>query len=313
MGIVLILAVALAAPSLSEVGERMDDSAITARIESRFAVNEALHPINIKTSTREGVVTLSGSVREEAEKRLAEEVARGVPGVKEVKNEIMVVPVAYSEADTRGVGQRMRDWKTKTNLRGVLVRSGEFKGLRVDIKVVRGVATLSGVVRSEEQKARLIKEANEARGVTQVIDNLTVNSKESVENVQGLGGHFGDEWVEKRVERAILTNQHVSGREIGVEVNDGVCMLTGAVDSEQEKALAEKLARETKGISDVVNDIHVRPDGISLDAPPIEESPASPAAPSGDASVTVEELPNDDAGASGGVVLQGADPTDEKL
>lgn len=295
MGIVLVLAVALTAPSMSDVGETLDDSAITARIESRFAVADGLNPFNIKTSTEAGVVTLSGSVRAEEEKRLAEEIARAVPGVTDVKNNIMVVPPAYSDAETRGVGQRMRDWKTKVNLRGVLVRTGEFKGMRIDLKVVRGEATLSGVVRSEEQKKRLLDAAGEARGVTNVIDELTVMPKESVENVQGVGGQFSDEWVEKRVEKAILANQHVSGREVDVEVNDGLCILTGTVDSEQEKALAEKLARETRGVSEVKNDIRVRPDGITLDSPPADSDTAG----------TPES--------GGEVTIQGLDPVEEPL
>lgn len=288
MGIVLILAVALTAPTLSDVGETLDDSAITARIESRFAVADGLNPFNIKTSTESGVVTLSGSVRADEEKRLAEDIARAVPGVTEVKNNIMVVPPAYSDADTRGVGERMRDWKTKTNLRGVLIRTGEFKGMRIDLKVVRGEATLSGVVRSEEQEKRLLEAATEARGVSKVIDELTVMPKESVENVQGLGGQFGDEWIEKRVEKAILTNQHISGREVDVEVNDGMCILTGTVDSEEEKALAEKLARESNGITEVMNEIRVRPDGISLDEPP--EDTGKTETTDSEASVTIKGL-----------------------
>lgn len=74
----------------STVGEYVDDSAITARVKTRFAEDEKVSAMRISVETLKGVVTLSGFAISEEEKSRAGEVARGVPNVKSVVNGIVV-------------------------------------------------------------------------------------------------------------------------------------------------------------------------------------------------------------------------------
>lgn len=263
MGFTAMLVMMWSAAGAGQIMDTVDDAAITTKIESRFMLNDDIKAMSITTSTEAGVVTLKGSVHDASQKKLAEDIARAVPGVQDVKNELIIVPTSYSEADTRGFGQRTRDWSTKVNIKGLLLREGEFKGLRIDVQVVNGTVTLSGVVKSDAQKERIARIVAESRGVTQVINNLIVLPKEAAENMQDVGGHFGDEWLEKRVERAILVNRDISKQEVDVEVNDGVCLLYGSVDSQAEKDLAEQLARSVDGLSEIKNDIQIRPDATT--------------------------------------------------
>ena len=74
------------------VGAYVDDAGITTLIKSRFAENKQVDATSIRVETLNGTVMLSGFAKNATEKSTAESIARGVNGVKSVKNEIAVRP-----------------------------------------------------------------------------------------------------------------------------------------------------------------------------------------------------------------------------
>lgn len=74
------------------VGAYVDDAGITTLIKSRFVENKDVDAASIKVETLNGTVMLSGFAKSANEKNTAEVIARGVKGVKAVKNEITVRP-----------------------------------------------------------------------------------------------------------------------------------------------------------------------------------------------------------------------------
>lgn len=70
------------------VGEYIDDSVITANVKSAFAIDPTLKATEINVETYKGVVQLSGFVAQQGDIASASNVARGVKGVKSVKNDI---------------------------------------------------------------------------------------------------------------------------------------------------------------------------------------------------------------------------------
>ncbi len=68
----------------------IDDAAITARVKSALLSRSSTSAFQTGVETRDGVVTLSGRAANEAEKELAERLARDVSGVKEVRNNLTV-------------------------------------------------------------------------------------------------------------------------------------------------------------------------------------------------------------------------------
>jgi osmotically-inducible protein OsmY len=73
-------------------GAYIDDSTITATVKSRFVESKAVDAASISVETMKGTVMLSGFAKSANEKSSAESIARGVSGVKSVKNEIAVRP-----------------------------------------------------------------------------------------------------------------------------------------------------------------------------------------------------------------------------
>lgn len=68
----------------------IDDAAVTARVKSALAGTRGTKALKTNVTTREGTVILTGTARSESERELAEEVAKGVNGVKAVDNRIQV-------------------------------------------------------------------------------------------------------------------------------------------------------------------------------------------------------------------------------
>jgi hyperosmotically inducible protein len=71
-------------------GEYVDDSVITTKVKSAILNDSSLKVNEINVETFKGVVQLSGFVRSQTDIDKAVQVARGIAGVKSVKNDMRV-------------------------------------------------------------------------------------------------------------------------------------------------------------------------------------------------------------------------------
>ena len=74
------------------VGAYIDDAGITTLVKTRMIENKQVDAASIRVETLNGTVMLSGFAKNSTERSTAESIARGVNGVKMVKNEISVRP-----------------------------------------------------------------------------------------------------------------------------------------------------------------------------------------------------------------------------
>lgn len=72
------------------VSDTIHDATITARVKTALLNDPDVGALRIDVSTSLGVVTLTGSVESEADKAKAVDLARTVPGVKNVKSDLQV-------------------------------------------------------------------------------------------------------------------------------------------------------------------------------------------------------------------------------
>ena len=71
-------------------GEYVDDTAITTKVKGALLGDNAVKSFEIKVEPVKGVVQLSGSVDTSDQKSAAGKDASAVPGVKDVKNDLVV-------------------------------------------------------------------------------------------------------------------------------------------------------------------------------------------------------------------------------
>jgi len=91
--LVMLIASFMACDSTSKqegAGEYVDDSVITTKVKSLLAADDFLKSFEISVETYKGTVQLSGFVDSQKAIDKAGEIARGVKGVKSVKNNLNV-------------------------------------------------------------------------------------------------------------------------------------------------------------------------------------------------------------------------------
>lgn len=76
---------------------------------------------------------------------------------------------------------------------------------------------------------------------------------------QTVGAYIDDATITTQVKARMLNDSDVSGTSISVETLNGTVMLSGFATDTTEKAAAESIARGVNGVTEVRNEIAVRP------------------------------------------------------
>lgn len=124
-----------------------------------------------------------------------------------------------------------------------------------------GVVTLTGEVDNEAEKILAADIAEGLDGVTRVEDRLQVAAgKEGEREANPLYRLVTDAETTARIQMRLLWNDTTGGLSIDVDTQDGVVTLTGPVHTEEERQMAERLARRTEGVREVKNALRVAPE-----------------------------------------------------
>lgn len=70
-------------------------------------------------------------------------------------------------------------------------------------------------------------------------------------------GKTKDAWLTGKVETIFLLNRHLNGFKIDTDIENGIVVLTGTVESDIDRDLAETLAESVDGVVDVRNMLEV--------------------------------------------------------
>jgi hyperosmotically inducible periplasmic protein len=159
--------------------QEVDDSATTLKVKSKLAADSHTSAIKIGVETKDGVVTLSGTVPTATEKDEAEKVAKNTEGVKRVVNAITVDPASLGATNVRekagevakDISETVSDATILTKLKAKLVAEG-ITG--TDIDVANGAVVLKGQVDDAGKKAKAEEIAKNTAGVKSVKNQLTV-------------------------------------------------------------------------------------------------------------------------------------------
>ena len=139
------------------------DSWITAKLKLALLADGRVSGFATDVDTKDGVVTLSGKVDEQANKAAAEEVAKGISGVKSVNNQIQVVP------DAKRSQVNAADDKIEDEIKTVMDADAGLKGLGLRADSNAGVVTLDGSVDTHDQLVKAAQAVRKVPGVKSVV------------------------------------------------------------------------------------------------------------------------------------------------
>lgn len=156
------------------------DGWIESKLETALILNKHLSPFEIDIRVDNNMATLEGEVYSNIDKELAENIALGVEGIDSVRNNINVIEKpAKTEATPpkgRDFAQYVDDVSTTAAIKAELLASKNIDGLDIDVETLNDKVTLSGKVKSLEQKSLAQAIAAKHNDVKGVANNLQVKS-----------------------------------------------------------------------------------------------------------------------------------------
>jgi hyperosmotically inducible periplasmic protein len=148
-------------------GDHVDDATITASVKTKLLGEKGVPSNDVNVEVYKGVVLLSGFVKSQAEKDASEKVARGVSGVKEVRNKLRI------HAST-SMGTKLDDTMLVGKVKAALIDAKDVKSNQINIEARGAVVQLGGFVTSTGMRDRAMDIARRVSGVKSVDDALFV-------------------------------------------------------------------------------------------------------------------------------------------
>ena len=147
------------------------DTWLTAKTKIALFADAWVKGSEINVETTQGLVMIRGKVDSDAAKQAAEGIAKGIDGVKTVKNELQVVAPAKREATDD------KDASITTRVNEQIAKDSYLKTAGIHAQTNAGVVSLSGEVSSLMTSAQASWTVWQVPGVKSVKNDLTVKEK----------------------------------------------------------------------------------------------------------------------------------------
>lgn len=165
------------------------DAWISMQIKYSLLYNRYVSGLNTKVFVTDGIVTLKGEVVNQGQKDLAEEYAKDVKGVKDVKNEMTISKMKSESNQT--MGEKIDDASITAQVKVAFLFHHSTSAFKTGVSTKEGIVTLTGMANSEAGKTMATKVANDVNGVVNVVNNMTV--KDSLtKKVEPYKSHYLD-------------------------------------------------------------------------------------------------------------------------
>jgi len=146
--------------------------------------------------------------------------------------------------------------------------------LSVNADVETNTATISGTVETEAMRTKAIALAKSVRNGLVVTDKIVVkprllsraeyteeaamNEREKGKNMgERIGDSLDDAWIHAKVVAQLIGDADTPQRKINVDVVNNTVTLRGTVNSTEQRAEAERIAKATEGVKRVINQLKV--------------------------------------------------------
>jgi osmotically-inducible protein OsmY len=142
------------------------DALIVTAVKTKLITDDPDSATTLGVASRDGTVTLRGSVRDAASRSRVVGAARKVAGVKNVVDDLRIDPHGPRP------GRFVADAALATRVATAYTAQAGLQ--HVTVTVDRGVATLSGTVADAKTKARIEAAARGTSGIRNVVDRIRV-------------------------------------------------------------------------------------------------------------------------------------------
>jgi hyperosmotically inducible protein len=175
-GAALVIGGFLIAGAMNTMGKAEEktpatDAYLTAKAKIALFADARIKGREINVETAQGAMMIRGRVDSSDAKLAAEEITRGIDGVKSVKNDLQVAPPAIRVATDD------KDAAITTRVTAQLAKDASLKNAGIRAQTTAGVVSLSGEVQDLMTSAQASWIAWQVSGVKSVKNDLTVKEK----------------------------------------------------------------------------------------------------------------------------------------
>jgi osmotically-inducible protein OsmY len=214
----------------------MTDTLLRQNIIDELDFEPGIDATHIGVAVTDGVVTLTGHVASYLEQYFVEQAVRRVKGVRAIAEEI--------EVRYPGDNQTADD-EIATRAFNVL-RWSAVVPQTVQVKVQKGLLTLSGEVDWQFERNAAESELRNLNGVTGVINNIALRPRVQTQDVK------------RKIEDALKRSATVEAQRIRVSVLDGgKVSLEGYAHDWRERDAVERAAWSAPGVTSVIDRIAI--------------------------------------------------------
>jgi osmotically-inducible protein OsmY len=239
----MVAAVALLALSMPVYASK--DSRIESSAKKSHVFMTYLKADDITIQSKDGAVTLTGTVSEESHKSLAQETVASLPGVKSVDNRLEV----------KGTSPAMNTdaWIT-AKVKTMLLFHRSVSAM-TEVNTTNGIVTLQGKATSQAQKDLTTEYAKDVEGVKDVKNEMTI--AKTSKKTQTVSRKVDDASITALVKMTLLYHRSTSALNTSVTTSNGVVTLSGKASNAAEKDLATKFAIDVNGVKSVKNQMTI--------------------------------------------------------
>ena len=246
-----LLTLILSAAALLVTSASLRASSTDSRIESSaaksYVFKTTLKDDSIKTESKNGIVTLTGTVADASHKSLAQDTVESLPGVKSVDNQLQISgeqPAEHSDA-----------WITM-KVKSALLFHRNVSGTGTTVYTKDGVVTLQGEAASMAQKELTTEYARDIDNVKEVKNEMTIAVNPATPDAT-LGDKIDDASITAQVKSSLMSHHSTSAMHTTVSTTDGVVTLSGIAKNDAEKSLVTKLVTDINGVTSVINNMTI--------------------------------------------------------
>jgi len=237
-------AVAISNFAVGPVRAANTDDRIEATAKKTYVFRTQLKDDSIKVQSKDGVVTLTGTVSDESHKTLAEETVKGLPGVQSVDNQLEVKSQPPAENSDGWISAKVK----------AALLFHRSVSARTQVEVKDGVVTLQGTADNQAEKDLATQYAKDVDGVKSVDNQMTV----AAHPPPTMSEKIDDASITAQVKFTLLAHRSTSAARTKVETSRGIVTLRGDAKNQAEIDLVTKLVRDINGVKDVKNEMTIQ-------------------------------------------------------
>jgi len=248
MYLIAIVAV-IAALAMTSVPMRASemDVKIESSAKNLYVFKTYLKGDDVIIQSKDGIVTLTGTVSDEPRRLLAEETVANLSGVKSVVNKLEIKGERPAEKSDAWVA---------THVKTVLLVHRSVSGIKIEVSVKDSVVTLRGEANSQAQKQLATEYAKDVEGVKDVQNEMTI-AKEPKTESETIGEKIDDASITAQIKFSLLFHRSTRVLKTQVKTEDGVVTLSGMAKNAAEKELVSKLVNDINGVTKVNNQMTI--------------------------------------------------------